>query len=450
MHFSDIVNSITLKEFKEILLRGQHEQLKRQYPSEKRKAWMQGIENELPYGSFKKAQNMDTLVNIAYFARAIAQMHPGWEKWDKVPNLKKDEELFERAIEKLYNWQSSVNIEKRLKGNDLLAELYKIAGLLKDNHLEIFATKQKNNGDIHYYQPVDQKTKLKYRPEPKGSVGRNLAFSPEFRREDRHTRIFHLETGPLVIAERIINGKKTGIIGLSTCMIQQGSPNEASQRHAFEEIVKTLKNNMRNWNNIILDVRGNNGGIPDYLQQIAETICGTKEKLPTCVEAQVRKTEEANLRNQFYYKPYTQEKSTPRQYSGKQKVFVLMDKETGSAGEFVYPLLKQYTGTQFIGENTKGCCQYGEVNRIALPCGGALQMGNVIYDFGDGFIEGKGHQPDINCSGRDALREAFGKIGNRNSTLQKTLKTGEKEGKKVLEWLQKLAFWKRKKQNKNF
>ena len=124
----------------------------------------------------------------------------------------------------------------------------------------------------------------------------------------------------------------------------------------------------------------------------------------------------------------------------------MTDKETSSAGEFVYPLLKQYKGTQFIGENTKGCCQYGEVNRIALPCGGALQMGSVFYDFGDGFIESKGHKPDINCSGHDALQKAFGKIGSRNDTLQKTLKTGEKEGE---EWLQKLAFWKRKKCSKN-
>ena len=326
------------------------------------------------------------------------------------PALKKDKQLFKLAIEKLYNQQSSLDEKKRLKGNDLLAELYKISGVLKDNHLEVFATEQRPNGEIHYYQPVDQKTKLIYRPEPKGTVGKNLAFSEDFRKEDRHTHIFNLETGPIVIAERMINGKKTGIIGLSTCMIQQGTPNEPSQRHAFAEIVKNLKDNIQNWEYIILDVRGNKGGIPDYLQQIAQTICGTQEKLPRCVEAQTRKTEEAKLGSQFYYKPYTQAKSISKQYNGKQKVFVLIDKETGSAAEFVYPLLKQYEGTQFIGENTKGCCQYGEVNRIALPCGGALQMGNVFYDFGDGFIEGKGHKPDINCSGKNALQVTLQKI----------------------------------------
>ena len=410
MNFDEIINGITPTEFKEILLRGQYEQLKRWHPSEQITALMHGIEKELSPSVLQKNWNMDTLINIAYFARAIAQMHPGWEKWDENPALKKDKELFKLAIEKLYNQQSSLTSGKRLKGNDLLAELYKIAGVLKDNHLEVFVTKQKSNGDIHFYQPVDQKTKLTYRPEPKGTVGKNLAFSKDCGKEDRHTHIFNLETGPIVIAERMINGKKTGIIGLSTCMIQQGTPNEASQRHAFEEIVETLKNNIQNWEYIILDVRGNKGGIPDYLQQIAQTICGAQEKLPRCVEAQTRKTEEAKLGSQFYYKPYTQAKSISKQYNGKQKVFVLIDKETGSAAEFVYPLLKQYEGTQFIGENTKGCCQYGEVNRIALPCGGALQMGNVFYDFGDGFIESKGHKPDINCSGKDALQVALQKI----------------------------------------
>lgn len=428
MTFDEIVNSIPPKEFKEILLRGQYEQLKSWYPSEKITSWMRGIEKEISSDALRKSWNIDTLTNISYFARAISQMHPGWEKWDENPVLKNDKELFKQAIEKLYNYQSSLDGENPLKKNDLLAELYKIAGVLKDNHLEVFATRQKPNGDIHYYQPVDQKIKLTYRPEAKGTVGKNLAFLPDFKREDRHTRVFNLETGPLVVAERMINGKKTGVIGLSTCMIQQGSPNEASQRHAFEEIVKTLENNMQNWDDIILDVRGNRGGVPDYLQQIAETICGTTEKLPTCIEAQTRKTEEANLRSQFYYKPYTQEKNIPKQYSGKQKVFVLTDKETSSAGEFVYPLFRQYKGTQFIGENTKGCCQYGEVNRIALPCGGALQMGSVFYDFGDGFIESKGHKPDINCSGRDAFQVTLEQIENEKNSLKKTLSNGSVKG----------------------
>lgn len=427
MTFDEIVNSIPPKEFKEILLRGQYEQLKKWNPSEKITSWMRGIEKEISSDALRKSWNMDVLTNISYFARAISQMHPAWEKWDENPALKKDKKLFKQAIEKLYNQQFSLAEGKRLKGNDLLAELYKIAGLLKDNHLEVFATKQKPKGEIHYYQPVDQKTKLTYRPEPKGSVGKNLAFSPEFRGEDRHTRVFNLETGPLVIAERVINGKKIGIIGLSTYMIQQGSFNEASQRHAFEEIVKTLKNNLSNWDNIILDVRGNSGGVPDYLQQMAEVLCGDKS-LPSCVEAVSRNTYEADLRTKFYYKPKTQTKTFLKSYSGKPKLTILADKETASSGEFVYPLFRQYKGTLFIGENTKGCCQYGEVNRIALPCGGALQMGSVFYDFGDGFIESKGHKPDINCSGRDAFQVTLEQIENEKNSLKKTLSNGSVKG----------------------
>ncbi len=441
MNFDEIVNSLPQKKFKEIFLRGQYEQLKKWYPSEKITSWMRGIEKEISSDALQKSWDMDVLTNISYFARAISQMHPGWERWDENSTLKKDKELFKRAIEKLYNQQSFLDKKNRLKRDDLLAELYKIAGILKDNHLEVFATQQRPNGSIRLYQPVDQKTKLKYRPEPKGSVGRNLAFQEEFRKEDRHTRVFNLETGPLVIAERIINGKKTGIIGLSTCFVQQGLPQETSQRHAFSEIVKTLKNNIQNWDNIILDVRGNNGGIPDYLQQIAETICGCKdgEKLSYCHESYLRETPEANIRHQFYYKPRTQQRTAPKSYNGKAKLFVLTDRETSSSAEFVYPLFKQYQETQFVGENTKGCCQYGEVNQIALPCGGALQMGNVLNDFGNGLIEGVGHKPDIHCVGRDALQETLKRINN--NTLQKTLSECSKKGSIFLKWLKKLKSW---------
>ena len=441
MTFDEIVDSISPKEFKAVLLRGQYEELKRRVPNERINSWIQGIKKELSDEELNQNKNMDALTNIAYFARAISEMHPGWEEWDKYPSSKNDKEFFKKSIESLYNQQSSLDKEKRLKENELLAELYKIAGVLKDNHLEVFATQQKPNGGIHYYHPIGRATKLKYRPEPKGNVGRNLAFSEDFRREDRHTRVFNLETGPLVIAERIINGKKTGVIGLSTCFIQQGSPQEASQRHAFSEIVKSLQNNLKNWDNIILDVRGNSGGVPDYLQQIAETICGCKEgeKLSYCSESRPRETEEAKLRHQFYYKPHTQQRNSPKSYKGKAKLFVLTDRETSSSGEFVYPLFKQYQGTKFIGENTKGCCQYGEVSHISLPCGGAIQMGNVFNDFGNDLIEENGHKPDINCLGRDAFQEACKKIGTH--TLPKTLSEGEKEGRIFLKWTQKLKSW---------
>ena len=453
MNFDQIINSITLEEFKETLLKGEYEQAKN-FTSPQGKVWMQEIEKELSKEVIARDWDENALTNIAYFARAIATMHPGWEEWDKYPRLKKEKEQFKSAVEKLYNQQFSLADEKRLKGTDLLAELYKIAGLLRDYHLEVFATETLENGEIHLFHPIDQKTKLKYRPEIKGGVGRNLAFSKEFRKNDSHTRIFHLETGPLVIAERTINGKKVGIIGLSTCEIQFEKKQAASQRNAFAQINAILQHNLENWDNIILDVRGNWGGIPVYLQQMAEIICGCKkgEKVLYRLEGRRRKTKEEELRTKFYYQPLSQKRYPEKSYSGKTKLLVLTDKETCSSAEFVFPLFRQYKDTLFIGENTRGCCHYGEVSPTALPCGGFIKMGSVFNDFGNGYLmEGTGFTPDINCLGQDALQVAFDTIKKRGG-LQKRLATGIDDAGKHLsifpKWIIPSWLWHRKQTKK--
>ena len=432
MNFDQIINSITFEEFKETLLKGIYAQLQWYSPSDSTKTKMNKIQKEFPE-VITKDWNWDTLTNIAYFARAIAKMHPGWEEWDKYPRLKGEKEQFKSDIEKLYNSQSRLPKEKRLIGDDLLVEFYKIAGSLRDSHLEVFSARNKEGGGIHFFQPVNRKTKLKYRPEIEGSVGKNLAFLREYRKNDPNTLIFHLEDGPLVIAERTINGKKIGLIGLSTCRVNLGTRQEAAQKNAFNQIVKTLQNNIKNWDSIILDVRGNRGGIPEYLLQIAGTICGCKAGTapPYCSEARARETEEEKLYAKFFLPPYTQKKYPRNSFSGKQKVLVLADKETYSSGEFVYPLFKQYKNTLFIGENTGGCCHYGGISFIALPCSGFLKMGSSFYDFGNGYlVEKTGFTPDINCMGEDALQVAYDHI-KKSGLVQKRLSEGKEEGKEV-------------------
>ena len=70
-------------------------------------------------------------------------------------------------------------------------------------------------------------------------------------------------------------------------------------------------------------------------------------------------------------------------------------------------------------------------------------MGQVFYDFGNGLVEGKGHQPDINCSGRDAFQVALEKIGNRTDMLQNTVSHGSEEGKNFLSvlWGKVASLW---------
>ena len=432
MTFDEIVNSISDAEFKKTLLRGRYEELQRFLPSKRREEYISAIKKELPVEALtgKMNFNQDALINIAYVARAIDRIHPGWDKWDKDPELYEMKKQFMKAIEDLYNAQASLDREKRLKGVPLLGELYKAVGKLKDNHMEVFATETRPNGDIHRYHPVDEATKVTYRPKPKGSVGKNVAYGYHHDDNDKNTHVFFLGADgkhPIVFTERMINGQKTAIVGLTTCLVQAGTKRQYSEDHAFQQIVQALKDNLDQVENVIIDVRGNRGGVPDHMQKIANVICGCSEKkeLPFYVEAHARKTEEANLSMPFYYAPPEFEKKNQlMSYQGRQKVFVLMDRETASAGELIYPLLKQYKGARFIGENTDGCVQYGAGSNIVLPCGGILVMGHTFLDFGTGFVEGKGFPPDINCPGRDAFQVACGQIGKDGNTLRKTLTSG--------------------------
>ena len=83
MTFDEIVESIPFEKFKTYFLMGQYEILKRWVPSERRNKWIKGIEEELGEEKQPRRWNQDSLVNIAYFAKAIAQMHPGWIEWKK-------------------------------------------------------------------------------------------------------------------------------------------------------------------------------------------------------------------------------------------------------------------------------------------------------------------------------------------------------------------------------
>ena len=162
-----------------------------------------------------------------------------------------------KAIEKLYNAQATLNEAQRLKEKSLARELYKAVGLLNDNHLEIFYGKDEKGNPA---RPIEPSEKIKYRPDPKGSIGKNVAY--QYTHSDENTLLFHLGTKgdrPIVIAKRMINGQQTGIIGLTTFFIHHGTDRQHSEENAFRQVVNALKKNLNTVDNIIIDVRGNRG-----------------------------------------------------------------------------------------------------------------------------------------------------------------------------------------------
>ena len=409
MNFDEIVASISFDEFKTFFLRGKAAYLQREvhnHPKDAKQIQdeLNKIDLDLAVVPKKVKQTLankanDTLVNIAYFARAISQMHPGWEE----EGFKTDE--FRQAVEKLYAEQSVLLPAKQLKGDALLTEFFRITvTTLQDNHLNVLNCQGiwpfKDKG-----KTIASWGKLKAN-HPEGSVGKNSAFEAErLRSEGWDVLSERLSSGgkelPLMIAQKSDKGKTIGIVAFSTCFAPYPTKNEQWKR-----VLDQFKKQYSKWDKVILDFRGNTGGDGYQTREVAQTLCGNE--VPYCMESRPRQTDEAQLRDESFAPIKGQPRWEKRSFKGtKKRVYVLTDKETGSAAEAIVPMMKDYPGVQFIGENTCGCCQYGAVKPVPLPCGGAIQMGSVYREYEDGLVECVGHRPDVNCSGMDALQVAL-------------------------------------------
>ena len=172
---------------------------------------------------------------------------------------------------------------------------------------------------------------------------------------------------------------------------------------------------------MIIDLRGNPGGtspLCEYL--IANFFPDEPILLSTVIFADKNKTPE---------KIYSQPFIFGKRQVGKP-VYILIDRVTGSAAEFVAYTMQAFKKAVIVGE----------------PSGGAAHM-NSFYDLGDGFRisvstgapineitktnwEGKGVQPDIVCDPRQAKDEALKDYRKKqDSPLSKSV-----SGRRVLDF----------------
>ena len=303
--------------------------------------------------------------------------------------------------------------KKRLKGDALLTEFFKItATTLQDNHLSI------TNVDGKWpmkSEDINQWGNLKVN-HSKGTVGKNVAYY-----QDAFTGFKgNINGKPVMISETQINGKKVGIVALSTSKIDWGKQMMQNQEDLWNLFQSEFEKKYENWDNIIIDVRGNGGGAGSPVQRIAETLWG--DKRPYCLSSQKRNTQEATLQEIGHFSIIEQPKWQETEFKGHRKgLYILTDKETASGAEAIIPMLKDYPNVQVIGENTCGCCQYGAVRPIALPCGGWVNIGSIFRQYSDGMVECIGHEPDINCSGKDAYQVCLNLIQQKTQLQQQTV-----------------------------
>ena len=356
-----------------------------------------------------RLHDSDTKKNISFFARVVAKMHPGWEYVPKDLGV----ENFKKAIENLYNSQKSV--KQKLHGDNLLTELFHItATTLKDNHLSI----RKSDGTYPCSKQTIEQWENRKLNHPDGVIGKNVAYESNELKNILPLSWQKLSNGmPILIAED--KEMKTGIIAFSSCTCNEMNQNEVKK---WKDILTVIKNTMPNWKNVIVDLRQNTGGNGFQIQAVAEMLYG--EKVPYCLKAQKSHSKETQIREEFGKYPIQEQELwnwADHPFSEKKRnVYVLIDKQTGSAAEAIIPMLENYPDIHFIGERTCGCCQYGAIRPVPLLCGAQLHMGSIFRSYTDGMIECEGHKPDVICQpNENAYDKAYKLIQKKTQNKQK-------------------------------
>ena len=365
----------------------------------------------IPEDQKKAATTDDTLTNIAYFARIMAKVHPGWGQEGF------ETSAFERAIETLYHEQAQLPKDQQLRGRHLLKEFFRItAQTIQDNHLTVktpdgkFPMEEGIKKALEIWKP----TKIDH---PVGQVGKNIAY--RIGGEITEEEIIALEymdsdkKSPALVAERMINGQKTGIIAFPNSTVHWGSKTQTQEIAALRRILDAFQSHQTEWDNVIIDVRNNHGGDGFPVREVSETLYGNQ--VPYCLETQKRTTPESEMRL-FSFGKEEDYIGPALPFKGEKKgVYVLVDREVASSAEAIVPMLRHYPDVQFIGENTCGCCQYGALRPVHLPNGGHVNIGTVSRSYEDGMVECVGHKPDIDCTGRDAFQVAIEQIGGKGT-----------------------------------
>lgn len=195
---------------------------------------------------------------------------------------------------------------------------------------------------------------------------------------------------------------------------------------------------------LVIDLRGNRGGWPYIGDYLARTLYGNtvtsggasldrdtleKEILKAHMRGNFDQKKEDIVQKQFSGNTieYGKEKWTTRFPFNPKKgitmpIVVLIDRGTGSNAEATCEKLAAHPYVRFVGENTKGCLQFGNAptskTALPLPYGGrmGIPLGASASSIIQGRYEGMGITPNYKLeTGKDAfsyLIEKFDEIQN--------------------------------------
>ncbi len=353
--------------------------------------------------------------SIALFARLIANGHVNWPYF---PDSYK--ERFKQGIVELYNTPPE-NGAQTLKEMETL-----LLKSIPDNHTFILNNQNRRVLNSQSAHEIEGTVIDKY---PTTHVGENSAFSLP---NEANTETLCLQKNTqghtLGLFSKQVNGKKLGIIAISKCP----QPNDSA--FDFNAFLSTVDANLNNFDGVVFDVRGNEGGNSFIINEINKRLYGD---MPSFLKAKhMRTTDEAKIIHQHKFPGF--EATLNRMYQSANEqgyvtdlvqeeipfnlekgfnkpVYVLADRMTSSSGEYVFAL-QNHPKVKFLGENSCGCGEYGDTTGIALPAGGLLVTGVFINEMYPNIPEGIGKTPTHpTIQGKDALAHAMAEFKKDSS-----------------------------------
>lgn len=331
-------------------------------------------------------------LSIALFARFIVKAHVGW---DEFPDKLKHK--FSSKIEHLYHNPPQNNQELE-KAMEII-----LLRCIPDNHCSILNASFQKVLSEDEVRLITDTVSDKY---PQMHVGQNTVFTLQDSPEYNILSLRKKGKEAIGIFEKNENGEKIGIISLSCCP----QPNDLGCN--LKDFIQTFENNMKNWDYVILDVRGNRGGNSFIISEISNRLYGNT--VGFCSSQSLRMTPEAKylhkikfsnpqdtkklyeiysqIKTPYYVMPCKEETQFNAQKGFNKPVYIITDRRTSSSAEYVCGLYK-HPKVKFIGENTCGCGEFGDTVHLRLPCGSILQMGVWRYNIRCRIKEGIGWSP---------------------------------------------------------
>ena len=359
----------------------------------------------------KPAEEDSAQTSIALFARFMVKAHVNWDNFPE--NLK---DKFYTEVENLYD-NPPQKPEELLKKLDTI-----LIRCVPDNHSFVLNDKKQRLLSAETAKQIPDKAIDKY---TETHVGKNTVFTLE---EDSSYKQLCLQkkgTEAIGIFEKMTDDhKKVGIISLSKC------PQPSDPAYDLASFQKIFNDNYQNWDAVVLDVRGNEGGNAQIISNLSRVLYGNE--VVFCGKQSLRMSPEAKFLHHEKYpdkkdflkmlqnspkEPYLAMPEKSETEFNKEKgfdknIYILTDRRTSSSAEYVCGLYK-HPKVKFLGENTCGCGEFGDTVPIKLPCGGELVMGVWKNTINCGIPEGQGREPTHPTQqGRDAFQHCLDILHN--------------------------------------